>query len=165
MCVCTGPTKKNLILFLDELQTAGSSEDFFADDLTEQLDKALCIVKCDTEPVAKVMEAIEHIENSEEDDLPFITLLLKRHVRCKEILDTARAVCDRRKLELKGDEKIKEVLEKNGGLSGAKVLDMAGQQRVPLERLRPDGRGVTRRRSMDEVRRSRAELEPIADGA
>ena len=64
-----------------------------------------------------------------------------------------------------GDEKIKEVLEKNGGLSGAKVLDMAGQQRVPLERLRPDGRGVTRRRSMDEVRRSRAELEPIADGA
>ena len=64
-----------------------------------------------------------------------------------------------------GEEKIKEVLEKNGGLTGVKILDMAGQQRVPLERLRPDGRGVTRRRSMDEVRRSRAELEPIADGA
>merc|ERR1712072_730936 len=65
-----------------------------------------------------------------------------------------------------GDEKIKEVLEKNGGLSGEKILDMAGQQqRVPLERLRPDRTGTTRRRSMDEVRRSRAELEPIADGA
>jgi hypothetical protein len=61
---------------------------------------------------------------------------------------------------------IKEVLEKNGGLTGAKILDMAGQQqRVPLERLRPDRTGTTRRRSMDEVRRSRAELEPIADGA
>ena len=60
---------------------------------------------------------------------------------------------------------IKEVLANNGGLNGAKVLDMAGQQRVPLERLRPDRTGTTRRRSMDEVRRSRAELEPIADGA
>jgi hypothetical protein len=60
---------------------------------------------------------------------------------------------------------IKEVLEKNGGLSGEKILDMAGQQRVPLERLRPDRTGTTRRRSMDEVRRSRAELEPLAEGA
>ena len=61
---------------------------------------------------------------------------------------------------------IKEVLEKNGGLSGEKILDMAGTTgRVPLERLRPDRTGTTRRRSMDEVRRSRAELEPIADGA
>ena len=61
---------------------------------------------------------------------------------------------------------IKEVLANNGGLSGAKVLDMAGNaERVPLERLRPDRTGTTRRRSMGEVRRSRAELEPIADGA
>ena len=59
-----------------------------------------------------------------------------------------------------------ELEANNGGLSGAKVIDMAGNaERVPLERLRPDRTGTTRRRSMDEVRRSRAELEPIADEA
>ena len=58
------------------------------------------------------------------------------------------------------------MLEKNGGLTGKAILDMAGTPaRAPLEKLRPDRTGTTRRRSMDEVRRSRAELEPIADGA
>ena len=124
------------------------------------------------EEVEKLIEAGADVNLADsEGTTPLIRAVQEKN---KGIVDQlVRANADVNKIDeynqsatdLAEDEKIKEVLEKNGGLSGAKILDMAGQQRAPLERLRPDGRGVTRRRSMDEVRRSRAELEPIADGA
>lgn len=59
---------------------------------------------------------------------------------------------------------IKELLEKNGGLAGAKILDMAGDAaRPPLPRVRKDSQGTTRRRSFGEIQSMRRanELEPI----
>ena len=57
---------------------------------------------------------------------------------------------------------IKEVLEKNGGLTGRRSWTWpALPARAPLERLRPDRTGTTRRRSMDgsaQPRRARAVL-------
>jgi hypothetical protein len=55
-------------------------------------------------------------------------------------------------------------LEKNGGLAGAKILDMAGDAaRPPLPRVRKDSQGTTRRRSFGEIQSMRRanELEPI----